>query len=133
MQQTHASKRFGGRQAVDTLPAVFAGIVFVVSGIAAFVSFFVGAPILHSRVPVGIGDPGVLIAILGAGMHGAVLGVFSIAIGAIVRRTAGGGSPGSSPSCWGSRRSPSSSSGRSANTSMPICKVSAGSACGPSA
>lgn len=70
--------------------AVFALIVFVVSEFAAFASFFVGAPILHSRVAVGIGDPGVLNAILGAGLYGAVLGVFSIAIGAIVRHTAGG-------------------------------------------
>jgi ABC-type transport system involved in multi-copper enzyme maturation permease subunit len=69
---------------------VFAAIVFVVGEIAAFSAFAVGAPILHSKVPVGIGDPGVLRAIIGAGLYGAVLGVFSIAIGAIVRHTAGG-------------------------------------------
>ena len=70
--------------------AVFAVVVFVVSEVAAFGAFAVGAPILHSKVPVGIGDPGVLGALLGAGLYGAVLGVFSIAIGAIVRHTAGG-------------------------------------------
>lgn len=69
---------------------VFAVVVFVVGVVAAFGAFFVGAPILHSKAPVGIGDPGVLGAILGAGLYGAVLGVFSIAIGAIVRHTAGG-------------------------------------------
>jgi len=69
---------------------VFAAVVFVVAEVAAFAAFFVGAPILHSKVSVGIGDPGVLRAIIGAGLYGAVLGVFSIAIGAIVRHTAGG-------------------------------------------
>lgn len=70
--------------------AVFAIVVFVVSEIAAFGAFAVGAPILRSEVSVGIGDPGVIGAILGAGLYGAVLGVFSIAVGAIVRHTAGG-------------------------------------------
>ena len=70
--------------------AVFAVVVFVVSEVAAFGAFAVGSPILRSKVPVGIGDPGVLNAILGAGLYGAVLGVFSIAVGAIVRHTAGG-------------------------------------------
>lgn len=69
---------------------VFAVVVFVVSEVAAFGAFFVGASILGSKVSVGIGDPGVLGAILGAGLYGAVLGVFSIAVGAIVRHTAGG-------------------------------------------
>jgi ABC-2 type transport system permease protein len=70
--------------------AVFAGVVFVVSEVAAFGAFAIGAPILHSKVSVDIGDPGVLNALIGAGLYGAVLGVFSIAIGAIVRHTAGG-------------------------------------------
>ena len=68
---------------------VFAVIVFVVSEVAAFAAFAVGAPILHAKIAVGIGDPGVLRAIIGAGLYGAVLGVFSIAIGGIVRHTAG--------------------------------------------
>ena len=69
---------------------VFAVLVFVVGEVAAFAAFAVGAPILHAKIAVGIGDPGVLRAIIGAGLYGAVLGVFSIAIGAIVRHTAGG-------------------------------------------
>jgi ABC-type transport system involved in multi-copper enzyme maturation permease subunit len=69
---------------------VFAAVVFVVGEVAAFAAFAVGAPMLHSKVAVGIGDPGVLRAIIGAGLYGAVLGVFSIAVGAIVRHTAGG-------------------------------------------
>ena len=70
--------------------AVFAVVIFVVAEIAAVASFAIGAPILHSEVPVGFGDPGVINAIIGAGLYGAVLGVFAIAIGAIVRHTAGG-------------------------------------------
>jgi ABC-2 type transport system permease protein len=70
--------------------AVFAAVVFVVGEVAAVAAFAVGAPILHSKAPVSVGDPGVLQAIFGAGVYGAVLGVVSIAIGAIVRHTAGG-------------------------------------------
>jgi ABC-type transport system involved in multi-copper enzyme maturation permease subunit len=70
--------------------AVFSVLVFIVGEVAAFGAFAIGAPILHSKVPVGLGDPGVLKAILGAGLYGAVLGVFSIAFGALVRHTAGG-------------------------------------------
>ena len=73
-----------------TKAVVFAALVFVVTEVAAFASFAVGAPILHSKITVSIGDRGVLQAIVGAGLYGAVLGVFSIAIGAIVRHTAGG-------------------------------------------
>lgn len=69
---------------------VFGAVVFVVAEIAAIPSFYLGAAILHSKVSVSITDPGVVRAILGAGMYGCVLGVFSIAVGALVRRTAGG-------------------------------------------
>ena len=68
---------------------VFAVLVFVVAEIAAFPSFFIGAAILRSRVSVSITDPGVLRAIVGVGFYGAVLGVFAIAIGTLVRHTAG--------------------------------------------
>jgi ABC-type transport system involved in multi-copper enzyme maturation permease subunit len=68
---------------------VFAVLVFVVTEVAAFPSFFIGAAILHSRAPVSLGDPGVLRAVIGAGLYGMVLGVFAIAIGTLVRHTAG--------------------------------------------
>ena len=69
--------------------AVFAGLAFVVAEVAAFPSFFVGMAILHSRVSVSLSDPGVLRAILGVGLYIAVLGVFAIAVGTLVRHTAG--------------------------------------------
>jgi ABC-2 type transport system permease protein len=68
---------------------VFAAVVFVVAEIAAFPSFFIGAAIMNSRAPVSIGDPNVLRAVIGAGLYASVLGVFAIAIGTLVRHTAG--------------------------------------------
>ena len=68
---------------------VFAALVFVVGELVAFPSFFIGASILHSKAPVAIGDPGVLRAILGAGLYLGVLALFALSIGAIVRHVAG--------------------------------------------
>ncbi len=68
---------------------VLGAVVFVVGEIVAFPSFFLGSAILHSKAPVSIGDPGVLRAVIGVGMYLCVLGLFSMAIGAMVRHTAG--------------------------------------------
>lgn len=69
--------------------AVFAALIFIVGEVTAVPTFFLGAAILHSRAPVSITDPGVLRAVIGAGLYLAVLAVFAIAIGALVRQTAG--------------------------------------------
>ena len=69
---------------------VFAVIVFVVGEVAAFGSFFAGSAMLHSHVPVALSDPGVTRSVLGAGLYLTVLGLFSLAIGAILRHTAAG-------------------------------------------
>lgn len=69
---------------------VFGALVFVVGAVAAFPSFYLGAAIMHDRAPVSLSDPGVLRAVTGAGLYLCVLGVFAIAIGSIVRHTAGG-------------------------------------------
>jgi ABC-2 type transport system permease protein len=68
---------------------VFAALVFVFGEIVAFPSFFIGAAILHKHAPVSIGDPGVLRAVIGAGLYLTVLGLFALAVAAIVRHTAG--------------------------------------------
>jgi ABC-2 type transport system permease protein len=68
---------------------VFTALVFVVGELVAFASFFVGAPIVHSKAPVALGDPGVLRAVIGAGLYLAMLGLFALAVGAIVRHVAG--------------------------------------------
>jgi ABC-2 type transport system permease protein len=68
---------------------VFGVTVLFIGEIIAFPSFFIGAAILHKYAPVALGDPGVLRAVIGAGLYLCALGLFSLAIGAIVRHTAG--------------------------------------------
>jgi len=68
---------------------VFAALVLVVGEIVTFPSFFLGAAILHEHAPVSLGDPGVARAVFGAGLYLAVLGLFALAIGGIIRHTAG--------------------------------------------
>jgi ABC-2 type transport system permease protein len=69
--------------------AVFAALVFVFGELVAFPSFLLGAKILHNHVAVSLGDTGVLRAVIGGGLYLAVLGLFALAIGALVRHTAG--------------------------------------------
>jgi ABC-type transport system involved in multi-copper enzyme maturation permease subunit len=68
---------------------VFAAVVFVIAGFTALVSVVVGATILSSRVEVTLADSGVIQAIVGVGLYAAMLGVFAIAIGGLLRHTAG--------------------------------------------
>ena len=68
---------------------VFAVVTFVVTEIVSFGAFFIAAPILHSKVPVSLGDKGVLRALVGAGLYLTMLGLFAMAIGALIRHTAG--------------------------------------------
>ncbi|GAA0369782.1 ABC transporter permease [Actinoallomurus spadix] len=70
--------------------AVFGLLILVLGTAVSFVSFFIGAPMLHSKAPVSLGDPGVLRAVIGGGLYLAVLGLFAMAIGGIVRHTAAG-------------------------------------------
>ena len=56
--------------------------------IVAFACFFMGSAILHSRVAVSLSDTGVLRSVIGAGLYLTVLGIFSLAIGALIRHTA---------------------------------------------
>jgi ABC-type transport system involved in multi-copper enzyme maturation permease subunit len=69
--------------------AVFAAVVFAFGELVAFPSFLIGAKILHKHVVVSLGDTGVLRAVIGSGLYLAVLGLFALAIGALVRHTAG--------------------------------------------
>jgi ABC-2 type transport system permease protein len=68
---------------------VFAGLLIVVAEIVAFGSFFIGSAILHSKAPVSLSDPNVTRAVVGAGLYLTVLGLFSLAIGVLIRHTAG--------------------------------------------
>jgi ABC-type transport system involved in multi-copper enzyme maturation permease subunit len=70
--------------------AVFTLLIFVLATAVSFGSFFVGASILHSKAPVALADPGVLRAVVGCGLYLAMLGLFALALGAIIRHTAAG-------------------------------------------
>jgi ABC-type transport system involved in multi-copper enzyme maturation permease subunit len=69
--------------------AVFAALMLVVGELLSFAAFFVGRPIIASHIPVALGDPGVVRSVLGAGLYLALLGLFALAFGAILRHTAG--------------------------------------------
>lgn len=69
---------------------IFAVLILVLGEITSFGAFFIGSSILHSHVPVSLSDPGVARAVTGSGLYLAVLGLFALAIGALIRHTAGG-------------------------------------------
>lgn len=69
---------------------VFTAMILVLGVAVSFGSFFIGQPILHDKAPVALGDPGVLRAVIGGGLYLAMLGLFSLALGAIIRHTAAG-------------------------------------------
>jgi ABC-2 type transport system permease protein len=68
---------------------VFAALLIVVAEVVSFGCFFIGSAILHSRVPVSLSDHNVTRAVVGSGLYLTVLGLFSLAIGALIRHTAG--------------------------------------------
>jgi ABC-type transport system involved in multi-copper enzyme maturation permease subunit len=68
---------------------VFAAMLIVLAEAVAFGSFFAGSALLHSKVPVSLGDPGVTRAAVGAGLYLTVLGLFALGIGGLIRHTAG--------------------------------------------
>lgn len=70
--------------------AVFGALILVLGVIISFLSFLIGAAVLHDKAPVSLGDPGVLRAVLGGGLYLALLGLFALAIGGILRQTAAG-------------------------------------------
>lgn len=70
--------------------AVFAVVGFVVTGVGAVVAFFVGQSILSSQhIETTLGAPGVLRAVLGAGLYLTGVGLLGGALGWILRHTAG--------------------------------------------
>jgi ABC-type transport system involved in multi-copper enzyme maturation permease subunit len=69
--------------------AVFAAVMLVAGEATAFAAFFVGRRIIAQRITVNLGDPGVTRSVIGLGLFLTVLGLFSLAFGAILRHTAG--------------------------------------------
>jgi ABC-2 type transport system permease protein len=68
---------------------VFAGLIFVIAEIVVFVSFLVGKAIIHPVVDVSLSQPNVARAVVGAGLYLTVLGLFALAIGLLIRHSAG--------------------------------------------
>ena len=71
--------------------AVFAAVSLVVSEVVAFVSYLLGqallsAPATHTT----LASPGALRAVVGSGLYLCVLGLIALALGVIIRHTAGG-------------------------------------------
>jgi ABC-type transport system involved in multi-copper enzyme maturation permease subunit len=70
--------------------AVFTVVAFVVSTVAAFVAFFAGQSVLAGKnADVVLSDPGVLRAVLGAGVYLTLIGLLGLALATLLRRTAG--------------------------------------------
>jgi ABC-2 type transport system permease protein len=70
--------------------AVWGALDFVVSAITVFATFFITTAILRSHVSVTLGQPGVTKAVIGGILYLTVLGLFAMAIGGLIRHTAGG-------------------------------------------
>jgi ABC-2 type transport system permease protein len=68
---------------------MFAVIDFVVSAITVFAVFFITTAILRSHVSVTLSQPGVTRAVIGAILYLTVLGLFALAVGGLIRHTAG--------------------------------------------
>jgi ABC-2 type transport system permease protein len=65
-------------------------LTFVVVEVIAFVAFFIGQALISGHAPTAtLGDPGVVRALVGGGLYGALLGMTGLAIGTIVRNAAG--------------------------------------------
>jgi ABC-2 type transport system permease protein len=79
------------RRAVLAAKALaFGPVAVIVTMLAAFIAFFAGQAVLKSKqLGVSLSDPHVLRAVLGAGVYLAFVALLGLAIGAIVRRTAG--------------------------------------------
>ncbi|MGA8296430.1 MAG: ABC transporter permease subunit [Acidimicrobiales bacterium] len=70
--------------------AVYGFVALVTSEVITFVAFFVGQELLKGTTPYAtLGQPGVLRAVAGAGLVLTVMGLFALALGTIIRHTAG--------------------------------------------
>jgi hypothetical protein len=69
---------------------VFTAVTLAVVAPASFIAFFVGQAILSTKdIGVGIGAPNALRTVVGTALYLAILGLLSLGIGALIRKTAG--------------------------------------------
>jgi ABC-2 type transport system permease protein len=76
------------RAVVAAKAAVFSAVAFVVGTVSGLVAFFVGQSMLASH-GVSLSSPGALRAVIGVGLYLALLAVFAVGLGTIIRSTAG--------------------------------------------
>ncbi|EIV92410.1 ABC transporter permease [Frankia sp. QA3] len=70
---------------------VFAVVTFVLMTVSSFVAFFGGQAMLSSKhIETTLGHSGVLTAVVGGGLYLTVVALLGVALGALVRSTAGG-------------------------------------------
>jgi ABC-2 type transport system permease protein len=70
---------------------VFAAVVFGVTLVISFVSFFLGQALVSSHhLNVAISAPGALRSVIGAALYATVAGMIGMALGALLRNTAAG-------------------------------------------
>ncbi|MCU1457981.1 MAG: putative transporter transrane protein [Actinomycetia bacterium] len=67
----------------------FGVAVFVVTAVAAFIAFFSAQALMGSPAATSLGDPGVLRAVIGAPLYLTGIGLLGLALGTMLRRTAG--------------------------------------------
>jgi hypothetical protein len=80
----------GSRRMLAAKIVVFTSVTIVVGEVASFAAYFAGQPILADHAPhTVLGDPGVLRAVVGGGLYLGAVGLFSLAIGVLIRHTAG--------------------------------------------
>ena len=69
---------------------VFGVVALVLGEVVGFVAFLIGQLLIHGHAPsVSLADHDVLRAVLGSGLYLAALGLLGVALGAIIRSTAG--------------------------------------------
>jgi ABC-2 type transport system permease protein len=68
---------------------VFAVVVWACCTVMSFAAFFLGQSVLAPAKHAGIGDPGVLTAVFGAGLYLTFIGLLAMFIGVLVRHTPG--------------------------------------------
>jgi ABC-type transport system involved in multi-copper enzyme maturation permease subunit len=79
----HRLRMLAAKCVVFTLPVLILGEVL------SFASYGIGKSILASKVHTSLSDPHVMRAVVGEGLYLAVLGLFALAIGQIIRHSAG--------------------------------------------
>ncbi|KKD07782.1 ABC transporter permease [Streptomyces sp. WM6386] len=71
--------------------AVFGAVALVITTVAALGAFALGSPGLDGeKIALSLGDDGVLRSLVGAGLYLGLVAVWGVALGALVRSTAGG-------------------------------------------